>query len=240
MNEKDLDLNKSFGKIGIFLMEKAQKEVNKFLENSEKLKTELEIKLLKSIDKRKVRMRQEFINQYNEIINKFKSDSILKLRESFLERKNEIIDIFKTFLLDSIRKDIVANIKKYHEFLGVKYKEMMPMIKEEATLLSFNKRDYDFFKKNPESLKKIFLKNCQINNKVIQSIGGFVANSKEGLISFDYTLENLINKQIDFINFEFEKLFEKLEIDKIEFECENKIEELKQKILRFLEEFDKI
>ena len=71
-------------------------------------------------------------------------------------------------------------------------------------------------------------------------IGGFKISLVGGVISYDYTIDTLINKNSSFIQMQIAKIVNDSEIKAIEKEFEEYIINQKQLITEYLKEYDQI
>ena len=71
-------------------------------------------------------------------------------------------------------------------------------------------------------------------------IGGFKVSLVGGVIFYDYTIDNLINKKYSFIQMEISKIINDSEIKEIELEFENFIKNQKELITEYLIKYDQI
>ena len=71
-------------------------------------------------------------------------------------------------------------------------------------------------------------------------IGGFKVTLGGGLISYDYTIKNLIDKNSVFIQMEISKIIDNIEIKSIENKFDNFLQVQKNKITEVLRRYDQI
>jgi hypothetical protein len=87
---------------------------------------------------------------------------------------------------------------------------------------------------------EIFENPVEINKDQIDYIGGFKIALIGGVISYDYTIDTLINKNSSYIQMEISKIVNDSEIKTIEKDFEEFIATQKQKITNYLKEYDQI
>jgi vacuolar-type H+-ATPase subunit E/Vma4 len=147
----------------------------------------------------------------------------------------------KISLFNRIKDKIKNNYLKYIQFLLRNIKNIKTTIdKPQAIELIFNSNDYDYFLKNSEKIQDLFKNPVEINKDRIDFIGGFKISLRGGLISYDYTIDNLINKKYNFIQIEIAKIVNDQEIKEIENEFSLFIQNQKAKIVEYLKQYDQI
>ncbi|UCC18611.1 MAG: hypothetical protein JSV62_10950, partial [Promethearchaeota archaeon] len=112
--------------------------------------------------------------------------------------------------------------------------------KPQAIEVIFNSKDYNYFLQNSEKIQDLFKNPVEINKDKFDFIGGFKISLRSGLISYDYTIDNLINKKTSFIQSEISKIINDLEIKEIEKDFTLFIQNQKLKIVEYLKQYDQI
>jgi vacuolar-type H+-ATPase subunit E/Vma4 len=139
----------------------------------------------------------------------------------------------KVSLFNSIRENISKNYSQYIKFLLTIVKKIKKTVdKPQAIELIFNAKDYNYILQNSEKIQGLFRNPIEINKDNTDFIGGFKISLRGGLISYDYTIDNLINKKSSFIQI--------LEIKKIENEFNVFIQNQKSKIMEYIKQYDQI
>jgi len=165
----------------------------------------------------------------------------LKGKEKFLNLKNNLIKKLKTTLFNFIGEKIEKNYPIYIEYLLNSIKTVKKNIdKPEEIELILNKKDYNHFIKNYDSVSDLFKSPVEINQGRLDFIGGFKISLVGGVISYDYTIDNLINKISSFIQIEISKIINDSEIKEIEKEFEEFINNQKKRIPEHLIKYDQI
>ncbi len=155
--------------------------------------------------------------------------------------KNSLIKTLKNSLLNHIKKKIEDNYLGYLEFLFNNIKNVkMTIDKPQAIEIIFNSKDYNYFIKNPERIQDQFKNLVEINKDHKDFIGGFKISLGSGLISYDYTIDNLIDKKSSFIQREISKIVNDSEIKEIENKFNIFIQNQKSKINKYLKQYDQI
>jgi vacuolar-type H+-ATPase subunit E/Vma4 len=77
-------------------------------------------------------------------------------------------------------------------------------------VILLNPKDYNYFSKDLNKIEKNFKNSVIVKQDSKEIIGGFKVNLPQVLISYDYTLETLINKNYVDIEIEFSKLISDL------------------------------
>ena len=197
---EDKDLKKQYGNLGFYLIEKAQKEINEFNRQTLFQKAEIKKRYLERSQDRSIKLREQFIENYDQFLNQFLSSTLLEGKEKFLNLKNTLIKTLKIRLFNHIKNNIDNNYLNYIEFLLNIVKKIKNTVdKPQAIELIFNSRDYDYFLENSEKIQDQFKNPVEINKDQLEFIGGIKISLGSGLISYDYTIDNLINKKSSFI-----------------------------------------
>jgi vacuolar-type H+-ATPase subunit E/Vma4 len=169
------------------------------------------------------------------------SSTLLGGKEKFLNLKNNLIKTLKTSLLNQIKNRIHDNYLKYLNFLFNIIKRIKNTIdKPQAIEIIFNSKDYDYFLKNSEKIQDHFKTPVEINKERIDFIGGIKVSLGSGLISYDYTIDNLVEKKSSFIQREISKIVDDSEIKEIEKQFNIFIQNQKSKIIKYLRQYDQI
>ena len=152
--------------------------------------------------------------------NKLLKELKNKIYELLKEKMNQFYSDYIKYLIDYIT-DNVDIIDKYKKIV-----------------LLLNSRDYNFFNKNPDEIKSLFKNSIEINKAPHNFIGGFKIIVSDGEISYDFSIDNIINKNLTFIQKELSKIVSESEIKEIEQEFERFIQEQKLGIEEYLRKYD--
>ena len=238
---EEKELKKSFGKLGLYLIEKAQKEIKEFNQQTLFQRAEIKKKFFERSNERSLRLREHFIENYDHFLNQSLSSTFLKGKEKFLNLKNRLVKELKRSLSELIEGRIEKNYSKYIEFLLKNIREIKKTIdKPQDIELIFNSKDYNYLLKNYGKIQDLFKNPVEINQDRIGFIGGFKISLVGGTISYDYTIDNLINIKSSFIQIEISKIVDDSEIKQIEQNFNNFIQNQKKKITGYLTQYDQI
>jgi len=181
------------------------------------------------------------MENYEQFLNQSLSSTFLEGKEKFLNLKNTLINTLKTSLLNRIKKNIKENYMNYIKFLLNTIKTITKIVdKPQAIELIFNSKDYSYFLENFEKIQDQFKNPIEINKDQYDFIGGFKISLGSGLISYDYTIDNIINKKSSFIQIEISKIVNDSEIKEIEKTFNNFVQNQKSKIIEYLKQYDQI
>ncbi|MHA1932092.1 MAG: hypothetical protein ACW96X_06105 [Promethearchaeota archaeon] len=198
----------------MYLVEKAQKEIKNF--------------------------NQQTLFQKAEIKKRFFERS-LKGKEKFMGLKNRLIKDLKSSLATLIKEKIEKNYPKYIEFLMNNIREIKDTINKPHEIeLIFNSRDYNYLLKDYSIIQGLFKNPVEIDKDAEDFIGGFKILLVGGTISYDYTIDNLIDIKSSFIQMEISKIVNDLEIKQIEENFNKFIQNQKTQISEYLEQYDQI
>ncbi len=158
-----------------------------------------------------------------------------------MKLKNKLIKELKTSLFNNIKVNIKNNYSNYIKFLLKIIKKIKKTVdKPQAIELILNSKDYSYFLQNSEKIQNLFKNPVEINKENMDFIGGFKISLGGGLISYDYTIDNLINKKSSFIQIEVSKIVNDSEIKEIDKDFNTFIQNQKTKIIEYLKQYDQI
>ncbi|MFO7796462.1 MAG: V-type ATP synthase subunit E [Promethearchaeati archaeon] len=204
-------------------------------------KAEIKKRYRNRLDLKSDQIRKGFIEDYNNSLNKNLSSTLLESKERILELKNNLIKLFIKDLREEIKKRINSNYKGYVQYLldiidNIKNKDNLP----KNSILYFNERDMDYFRKNIEKIKNIVNNEFQIKKELKIEIGGFILEQDDGEISFDYTIDNTIEENYSKIEMNFSNIIKDTEIKKLQKEFEEFVNQKKKNIGDYLIDYDRI
>lgn len=234
-------MKKQFGNLGLYLIEKAKNEIKELTQKTLFQKAEIKKRFLERSDDRSIKQKQQFIDNYDHFLNQSLSSTLLNSKGKFLKLKNSLISELKTTLFNLIRKKIENNYSKYISYLLNLIENVKKTIdKPQEIELIFNDKDYNYFIKNVDKILDLFKNPIEINKDRRDFIGGFKISLVGGIISYDYTIDNLINKKSLIIQMEISKIVDDAEIKNIEKKFEEFIENQKERITVYLRQYDRI
>ncbi len=222
-------------------MEKAQDEIKELNQKTLFQKAEIKKRFLERGAERSLRLRQQFIESYEQFLNQSLSSTLLKGKEKFLNLKNKLIIDLKKALFSLIEEKIEKNYLAYIDFLLNSIGAVTKTIgKPREIELIFNDRDYNYFLKEHDKIENFFQNPVEINKDRRNYIGGFKISLIGGVISYDYTIDSIIEKISPFIQMEISKIVTDIEIKEIENDYEMFILDQKQQITEYLREYDQL
>ncbi|MFX1326992.1 MAG: hypothetical protein ACFE91_02465 [Promethearchaeota archaeon] len=188
-----------------------------------------------------MKLKNHLIESFMLYLNQSLTSTILKGKEKFLKTKDRLIKELRIKLLHIIKDKIENNYNIYINFLLESIKKIKNDIdKPQGIELIFNSIDYKYFIKNFDNISGIFKNTIEINQDKHEFIGGFKISLVGGNIFYDYTIDNLIDKNSSFVQMEISKIINDSEIKKIEKEFENFIQNQKEKIPEYLRLYEQI
>jgi vacuolar-type H+-ATPase subunit E/Vma4 len=192
-------------------------------------------------DERSSKLKEHFKDNYDNFLHQKLSSTLLNSKEKLLDLKNRLIRDLKKSLFELIRTRIEENYPSYIEFLLKNIKEIKESIdKPHEIELILNDQDYKYLMKNYGKIQDLFTNPVEINKNAINFIGGFKISLIGGSISYDYTIDNLINMKSSFIQMEISKIFNDDEIKQIEANFNSFIQNKKTKITVHVKQYDQI
>ena len=234
-------LKKHFGDLGLYLVEKAQNEIKELNQKTLFQKAEIKKRFIERSSERSLRLRNHFTENYEQFLNQSLSRTLLKGKERFLDLKNKLINTLKASLLNLIKEKIENNYPTYINYLLSLIKDVKESTdKPQEIEIIFNDKDYKYFIEHFDRIVDLFKNPIEINKDRYDYIGGFKISLVGGVISYDYTIDTLINKNSSFIQMQIAKIVNDSEIKAIEKEFEEYIINQKQLITEYLKEYDQI
>jgi len=234
-------LKDRFSNLGLYLIDKAEKEIKELNQKTLFQKAEIKKRFLERSNERSLRLRNHFNENYEQFLNQSLSTTLLKGKEKFLYLKNQLISTLKTTLINLIKTELDKKYSTYIEYLLNSITKIKKTIdKSQDIELILNHKDYNYFIKKFDKILDIFKNPVEINEDRYDFIGGFKISLVGGVISYDYTIDNLIDKNSSFIQMEIAKILNDTEIKNIEKEYEEFIEEQKKRITEYLIKYDQI
>jgi len=204
-------------------------------------KAEIKKRFFERSNERSQRLKDHFIETYEHFLNQSLSSTLLTGKDKFLGLKNNLIQELKRSLFNLIENKIKKNYPGYVNYLLKSIEQVKGTIEKQQDLeILFNSRDYNYFIKNFEKINALFDNPVEIDKDQHDFIGGFKISLIGGIISYDYTINNLINKLSSFIQIEIAKIVDDSEIKEIEKEYVKFINNQKGKITEYLKYYEQI
>lgn len=225
----------------MYLIEVAQEEIKEINRKNLFQKAEIRKKIMERDNEASIKIKKHFIETSEQYLNNSLSIMLLELKEKVLELKNNLIDELKKDVYSLIEEKINKNYSNYVNFLIDAITNQSNIIdKPPKIILLFNSKDYKYFTKNPSKLKKLFKTPVEIKNSSDEMIGGFKAILSGGNINYDYSINNLIEKNTSLIQKKFSKIISDSEIKEIEEKFEVFIKTQKLGITEYLKDYERI
>ncbi|MHA2398050.1 MAG: V-type ATP synthase subunit E [Promethearchaeota archaeon] len=222
-------------------MEKAQEEIKDLTQKTLFQKAEIKKRFLERGAERSLRLRQQFIESYEQFLNQSLSSTLLNGKEKFLKLKNNLIIELRKSLFNLIEINIEKNYPAYIDFLLNSIREVTKTIdKPQEIELIFNERDYSYFLKEHDKIENLFQNPVEINKDRRDYTGGFKISLIGGVISYDYTIDSIIDKISPFIQMEISKIVIDVKIKEIENDFEKFVKKQKQQITEHLRKYDQL
>lgn len=223
------------------MIEKAQTEIKELNQKTLFQKAEIKKRYLERSYERSLRLKDHLIESYEQFLNQGLSSTLLGGKGKLLDVKNRLIKELKLNLFNLIKDKIKKNYTGYIDYLLKNIKNLQHTLdKPQGIELILNSKDYNYFLKNFDKIAGLFKNPIEINKDRGEFIGGFKISLTEGIISYDYTIDNLINKHSSFIQIEISKIIDESEIKEIEKDFEDFILNKKEKITEYLRFYEQI
>lgn len=204
-------------------------------------KADIENKYREKNVENSLKIRNQYIEEYNQYLNNSLSTTLLKIKERFLNLKNRLVKELTNDLYQLIKEKINTNYDNYIKFLLETIKNnTYNLDKYQEITIFFNSKDYNYFSKNLDKIQNLFNNSVEIKKNDTEIIGGFKILVSEGRLNYDYSISNLIDKNSTYIEMEFSKIVSDSEIKETEHKFEGFIRNQKLGITEYLKEYDRI
>ena len=218
-------LKERFGNLGLYLISKAQEEIKEFNRQNLFQKAEIRKIYLERSNESFLRLKNHFIEAYNQYLNNSLSSTLLELKEKELDLKNNLIRELENSIYELMKEKIQNKYEDYVKYLLDYFKDKIDFIDKPTKIeILFNYKDFAYFSKNSKKIDNLFKNSFVIKEAPGEFIGGFKVILSDGNISYDYSIDNLITKNSDFIQ---KKLFDIL--------TESGIKEIERDFAEFIE-----
>lgn len=227
--------------MGLYLVGKAEEEIKDINQKALLQKALIKKNSLDKLTENSLRARKYFIDTYNQFLNNSLSSTLLKVKDNFLKFKNSLLKELKIHLINNIEESIRKFYQNYKNFLINKLSGIVPVItKTKENIILVNSTDYDFIKNNFNKLPDSFKNNANFKISDEKIIGGFKVLLDNGKISYDFTIDNIINKNSILIEKEFSTIFNESKVKGLEQNFENFIKDRRLSIEEYLKEYDRV
>jgi len=225
-------IKEQFGKLGMYLVEKAQKEIKELNQKILFQKAEIKKKHNKDVSDSSIEIKKYFEDYDTQFFNHCLTSTFISFNDKLLNIKHKFIDDLKKEAFLKIKDHIDKHYNNYVEYLLQNIESISRfMDKPPSITFNFNPKDCSFFKE-PSNVKKIqkhFKNPIRIKENNYDFIGGFSAEV-EGGISYNMIFDDIIDKNTPIFEIELSKIISDIKINKIKREFEEFIEEKKMGI----------
>ncbi|MBD3193724.1 MAG: hypothetical protein GF317_01615 [Candidatus Lokiarchaeota archaeon] len=240
MSEK-INLKERFGKLGMYLIDRAKEEIKDISQQKLFQKAEIKKKYRETTNQRADVIKNQFINDYVQKLNTSLSNTLLNSKEQFLNLKNELIKRLEEDLRETIKEKISQNYSDYIAFFTnlIKHKAKINNPNSKISL-HLNAKDFEYFNTNINQLEPHFKNPIVLENIQNQIIGGFKIEVIDDKIFYDHSVDALIIQNREIIEKEFTGILMDYKIKEIERQYEDFIKDQKNKIDDYLIKYDRI
>ncbi|MGV9170979.1 MAG: F0F1 ATP synthase subunit delta [Promethearchaeia archaeon] len=235
------DDKKYFGKLGIFLIKKAKKEIVELNKQTLFQKTEIRKRMLDAINQRSTKMRSHFKETYLKFLNNSLSSTINEVKEKSLKLENFLLKNLKKEIRNNLKLRIQQNFEGYQNYLIDKFKTAKNKLNELNSLrIILNHRDSQK-KSLRKTLRELFEKGeIKIKKAENDFIGGFKIQIPQKNLTYDFTMDTAIKRSNNYVETQFSQLFCDAEIKRLENEFIDFINNQRSNIQGYLEKYDRI
>ena len=239
ISEEETDFKKKVGDLGMFMIDKAEQEIKETHRKTLFQKVEIRKEYLKKLLEGSSKIKTTFIETYTKLFNNYLSSALLSSKEKIISLKNDLLGNLKITLHERIIEKINNNYSGYIEFLLDYIYSIRDNVDNKGDIIILlNSKDYNYFNKDINKIDKGFKNSVTIKQDSEDFIGGFKVNLIDALISYDYTIEMLVNKNYTEIEIEFSKLISEIKFKELNLGLEKFIELKKNEIEEHLKNYD--
>ena len=204
-------------------------------------KTEIKKNYLKRVNENFIRIKNQFIEAYNNFLNESLTSNLIQAKESILNLKNNFLDDLKHELINQLEEIITRNYSNYLNFLIEKIKSSLEIIdKPPKVIILLNQKDFSAINRDLSKIENLFKNKIEIISSEEDFIGGFKVILEDGKISYNYSIDNLLLKNVIVIEKHLSQIFSETEMEKLQNDFERYIKNKKQEIKEYLKEYDQI
>lgn len=234
-------MKERFGNLGLYLVNKAQEEIKEFNRQNLFQKAEIRKKYLERSNESFIRVKNHFVEAYNQYLNNSLSSTLLELKEKELDLKNNLLRELENSIYELLKEKIKTKYEDYVKYLLDYFKDKIDFIDKPTKIeLLFNYQDFAYFSKNSKKIDNLFKNSFVIKEAPGEFIGGFKVILSDGDISYDYSLDNLITKNSNYVQKKLFKILTETGIKEIERDFEEFIQTQKLGLEGHLKKYDRI
>lgn len=234
-------MKERFGNLGLYLVNKAQEEIKELNRQNLFQKAEIRKKYLERSNESFIRVKNHFVEAYNQYLNNSLSSTLLELKEKELDLKNNLLRELENSIYELLKEKIKTKYEDYVKYLLDYFKDKIDFIDKPTKIeLLFNYQDFAYFSKNSKKIDNLFKNSFVIKEAPGEFIGGFKVILSDGDISYDYSLDNLITKNSNYVQKKLFKILTETGIKEIERDFEEFIQTQKLGLEGHLKKYDRI
>jgi len=204
-------------------------------------KAEIKKSYIKRVNETSIRIKNQFIESYAQFLNKSLSSNLLQAKESILKLKNKFLKDLNQEIINKIEKNISNNYTNYLNFLITCIKNSIHLIDKPPKLtLILNSRDFSKAKNEIFNVENLFKSKIELISSKDSFIGGFKAIIGDNKITYNYTIDNLLTKNLLLIEKHLAQIFSEAEIEKVQIEFETHIKHKKNDIEEYIKNYDQL
>ncbi|TFF97784.1 MAG: hypothetical protein EU547_03370 [Promethearchaeota archaeon] len=240
-SEDKEDLSVKIGKLGLYLIEQAKEKIKNLNQQILFRKAEIKKHFREQEIKKSKNLRKKFIDQYEQKLNTNLSSTLLSSKEKLLDLKNELIRDFKTALRKEVNQRIEKKYSNYIQYLLENLNQITDKINTSHQFnIYFNERDLNYFNQNRGKINNNFHHNVNLKKSSEIEVGGFKLEQIQEDIIYNYTVDNIINRNYNLLEHKISEQIKDSEIKIIDSEFEKFINKKKEKMEDILIKYDRI
>ncbi|MFW9829345.1 MAG: V-type ATP synthase subunit E family protein [Candidatus Thorarchaeota archaeon] len=238
---EEKDIKEQFGKLGVYVVDKAEDQIKEINQKMLYQKAEIKKSYLKKIENNSLKIKNQFIELYNQFLNKTLSSNLIQAKELVLKLKNKLLKDLNQGILKQIQSNISENYSNYLNYLIMQIKDSVHIIdKPPKVFILLNERDFDNIKNVGSNIKSLFKNKIDLTSAEDDFIGGFKVIIGDNKITYNYTIDNLLAKNLVKIEQDLSSIFSETEIAKLQDDFERDIKLKKKEIEVYLKSYDQL
>ncbi|MGB5910119.1 MAG: V-type ATP synthase subunit E family protein [Promethearchaeia archaeon] len=225
--------------MGLYLIENAKEKVKEINQTTLFQKAEIKKNYLKRIEENSLRIKNYFLETYNQFLNKSLSEMLSKAKDEVLLLKNHLLEELKNEIEQNIKSKISEKYPSYIKFFIDSVKNVIHIIDKRPTVfITLNSEDFTYFKTNFNKIQDLFKNKVEIIKSDYEFIGGFKVILSNKNIIYDYTIDNFLMKNSTIIEKEFSIVFSESEIKNLQSSYEIFIQNKKLATKGYIKDYD--
>ena len=233
------NLKQSAGKLGMFLVKQAQKQIQEMNRNTLLEQAEIKKIYIEKMARKSTEIRKAFIQKYKSHLINSMSDLLMELSNKILTLKELLLNE----LIDEIRLQSASWISQhsddYYLWLQDSISKVINSVTNEKIEIRLNPKDATWYNNNK------LVKNSNykiINAKLLgeEVIGGFILDFPDDNLTIDHTIDQKIEQKKNKVEIILSKIFSEEKLTIAKEDVDNFMKEQEIILQQYLNEYDRL